>query len=441
MVLMNKEVLRFGVIGCGKVFNAAHIHAYLDLDGVELVGFYDVDPEHAVRTKAHFERLLDDRIAQVQQGNQSSSPDDAGSSYIEDAERYKTNKAHLRIFHTAEELLGNVDVVDICTPVKFHVPYSVMALEHGVNAMSEKPPARNWLETRQLMDAARNSQALYQLNDDNLFLPRYQMVRHVIESGEIGEVVSIWIARGSHGPQERAWFWDPQIAGGGALMDYGTHAVTSTWYLVGMDKVPRLVKSFRVSKRHAHRIIAGRVCEIGIDDDAHFKVCFEDPTTRDWQTVVIEATWSWPELGELGSDVAGYLEVRGTDGAILGYVNEKGQNCLRISRYGCGEHVLLVPPTRSERESFLAEIRNFVECIRAHKVSVLNEGVASEVAAVLGAVYLSELRGRIPVAIDEYKRFCLEELERTGNVETSVMSIIEKLTQSYRGSGDIFSHR
>ena len=45
-------------------------------------------------------------------------------------------------------------------------------------------------------------------------------------SGLIGEVQSLWIARGSHGG-EGGWFWNPVLSGGGCLMDYGTHAVAS----------------------------------------------------------------------------------------------------------------------------------------------------------------------------------------------------------------------
>ena len=433
MSKIKESVLRFGAIGCGTVFNHAHIHAYLDLCNVELVGLFDNNQRQAIQTREHFEKLIDERIKQLQHEEDEQEKHEESSENKKAIENLISKKNCIKVYDNLEDLFANVDVVDICTPVKYHIPIAIEAIKKSVHVMSEKPAARNWLEIEGLVKELKKSQKiLYQLNDDNLFLPRYQMIRHVIESGDIGEVVSIWIARGSHGPQERAWFWDPQTAGGGSLWDYGTHAVTSTWYLVGMDKVLHSVKSFTVTKKHKHRIIAGRVQEISVEDDAHFKVFFKDPSSNDIQTVVIEATWSWPELGKVGSDVTGYIEVKGSEGDILGYIDERGDSCLKVSKRGWGENILKVPTTTSERESFRAEIRNFSQCIYENKLSILNEYVAEEVTAALGAVYLSELSGRITISLEEFKNFCREEAKGEESKEEAISKIIAKLTQKYK---------
>jgi hypothetical protein len=94
-------------------------------------------------------------------------------------------------------------------------------------------------------------------------------------------------------------------SGGGCVMDYGSHAVTSTWFLVGYDKVPVEIRSLGLKTREPTRVVDGRYQHITIDDDATFKVRFVDSTNDDWITAIIQVTWSWPELGPDGSDVRG----------------------------------------------------------------------------------------------------------------------------------------
>src|SRR5262249_31901841 len=137
----------------------------------------------------------------------------------------------ISICNTPEELLEKVDMVDVCSTVRWHAYYAAMALEHNVHVVTEKPMARTWWEAQRVAEVAKTSKALFQLNDDNVFIPRYQALRHVVESGMIGEVQTIWIARGYPGSTRNAWFWESLEAGGGGIMDYGSHAVASTWFL------------------------------------------------------------------------------------------------------------------------------------------------------------------------------------------------------------------
>ena len=103
----------------------------------------------------------------------------------------------------------------------------------------------------------------------------------------IGEVQHIWITRGYHGPEDRGdWFWDPMENGGGAIMDYGSHAVSSVWFLAGYDKSPDRVRSLGIEARQKMRLIGGRFQQIETDDDAHFKVRFVNPKNGDPQYAV-----------------------------------------------------------------------------------------------------------------------------------------------------------
>ena len=382
--MLNSPPFRIGVLGAGKIFNEAHLPAYLTLDSVILTAIYDPDRERAEAARTHYDSLL------------------GGAGRSGEA-------GQVRLCVNPQELIDSVDLIDICSPARYHAQYAVMALRQDVHVMTEKPMARTWWEAQQVVEAARLSQAYFQLNDDNLFIPRYRALRNVIEHGMIGEVQHIWIARGYHGPEERGdWFWDPQENGGGAIMDYGSHAVSSVWFLAGYDTRPVEVRSLGIEAKQRQRIIGGRFRQIETDDDAHFKVRFQDQRTGDWITAVIEATWSWPELGPDGSDVHGYIEVEGSTGTVTACVDESGQDYLRIRTRSYGERKLLVEAAQSEVGSFHAEIDNFVKSIQAGVPSILNAEVAAGGIAMINSAQLSQLRGRVSITPADLARFSQE---------------------------------
>jgi predicted dehydrogenase len=382
---MSVKPFRVGCLGAGQVFQEAHLPAYVSLESVELAAIYDPDHKRAEAAREHYLSLL----------KESGQP---------------TDEIEIVLCESAEELISRVEMIDICSPARYHAQYAVMALEKNVHVMTEKPMARTWWEANQVVEAAHRSQALFQLNDDNLFLPRYRALRNVIEDGMIGEVQQIWITRGYHGPEERGdWFWNPMENGGGAIMDYGSHAVSSVWFLAGYDKVPVEVRSLGIQARQRLRLIGGRFRQIETDDDAHFKVRFVNRQNGDWITAIIEATWAWPELGRDGSDVHGYIEVEGSAGTVTACVDENEHNFLRVASRTFGERILHVEDALSEAGSFRAEIDNFVKSIRAGLPSILNADVAAGGIRMINSAQLSELRGRIAVSAEELMNFSREQ--------------------------------
>ncbi len=382
---MGDKPFRVGCMGAGQIFNEAHLPAYISLASVELAAIYDPDRKRAESTREHYIALL----------KEADQP---------------TEEMNIELRDSPEELISSVDMIDICSPARYHAQYAVMALEKNVHVMTEKPMARTWWEAKQVAEAARKSQAMFQLNDDNLFIPRYRALRNVIDDGMIGKIQHIWITRGYHGPEDRGdWFWDPLENGGGAIMDYGSHAVSSVWFLVGYDKSPVEVRSLGIEARQRLRLIGGRFRQIETDDDAHFKVRFVNPKNGDWITAVIEATWAWPELGRDGSDVHGYIEVEGSTGSVTACVDENGHNFLRVVSRTFGERIIHVEDALSEAGSFRAEIDNFVKSIRAGVPSILNAEVAAGGIGMINSAQLSELRGRVAITSDELIKFCKEQ--------------------------------
>jgi len=248
----------------------------------------------------------------------------------------------------------------------------------------------------------------------------------------IGQVQTVWIARGSHGPERNPWFWQPQEGGGGCVMDYGTHAVTSVWFLLGYDKVVAEVRSLGLAARQRMRLTGGRFRQIEIDDDAHFKVRFVDPEDGDWVTAVIEAAWSWPELGPRGDSLHGYICIKGSTGVATGYVDEEDRDYVRVTWYAGGERLFPVETVLAERESFHAEIDNFVRCIQAGEPSILNADVGVGVMGVLNAAQLSELRGRVAITLQDVAEFSQQIADDTPDPWQGGDRIIVALAKPYQ---------
>jgi len=407
---MSDKPFRVGCMGAGKIFNEAHLRAYISLDSVELGAIYDPDHQRAESTREHYLSLLKE----------------AGQN---------VDGIEVQLCDSPEELISSVDMIDICSPARYHAQYAVMALELNVHVMTEKPMARTWWEANKVEEAARRSQGMFQLNDDNLFIPRYRALRNVIDDGMIGEVQHIWITRGYHGPEDRGdWFWDPMENGGGAIMDYGSHAVSSVWFLAGYDKSPGDVRSLGIEARQKTRLIGGRFRQIETDDDAHFKVRFVNPRNGDWITAVIEATWAWPELGRDGSDVHGYIEVEGSRGTVTACVDENARDYLRVVSRTFGERIIPVEGALSEAGSFRLEIDNFVKSIRAGVPSILNANVAAGGIRMINSAQLSELRGRVTITPEELMEFSREYAEAASDPWKGGDQIISALYAPFRVS-------
>ena len=89
----------------------------------------------------------------------------------------------------------------------------------------EKPAARNLKELAILTAAAGANGVYVQVGFNHRYHPAFLKARQLFESGALGEMMFIR-ARYGHGGRigyDREWRADPNIAGGGELLDQGVH--------------------------------------------------------------------------------------------------------------------------------------------------------------------------------------------------------------------------
>ena len=203
-----------------------------------------------------------------------------------------------RITTRWEELAEDpgVDAVVIGTPNALHAPQAVACLRAGKHVLVEKPMAATLADAEVMAAAAGQSAALLMVGHCWRFHPDVRRMRDRIASGEFGEVVKTrgYGVHANWGPS--GWFTDPELAGGGALLDMGVHAIDTARFVLG-DPEPLDVCAV-VGTRYAR----GRYA---VDDDAVLLIRWSNGTNS-----IVESGWWQPHLSGLEADT----EVYGTGG-------------------------------------------------------------------------------------------------------------------------------
>jgi predicted dehydrogenase len=132
---------------------------------------------------------------------------------------------------TLEELLEHdLDGVVIATPSALHAEQAAAALDAGVAVFCQKPLGRTAEEARAVVAAARRADRL--LGVDLCY-------RHTRAAGALREILpalepidAVELAfHNAYGP-DRRWYYDAALAGGGCLLDLGTHLVDLALWLL-----------------------------------------------------------------------------------------------------------------------------------------------------------------------------------------------------------------
>jgi predicted dehydrogenase len=124
-----------------------------------------------------------------------------------------------------------LDAVVIATPSAAHSTQAVRALEHGLAVFCQKPLGRNAQEARMVVEAARSADRLLCVDFCYRFTDGIQKMYQLVNSGELGQVYAAdLVFHNAYGP-DKPWFYDPELSGGGCLMDLGSHLVDlALWF-------------------------------------------------------------------------------------------------------------------------------------------------------------------------------------------------------------------
>jgi predicted dehydrogenase len=215
------DKLRVGLIGCGNVVSYGHKPALTTLPDVELVALADITPERRKIGQDWF-GLRDDQL-------------------------YADYKDVLAI--------EAIDAVAVTVPQQFRRQIVLDALAAGKHVLSEKPIADTPVVAAELIRAAEKAGLLIGMVHNYHFLPEYRMLKHLLDSGTIGDMrvlnmnflgVIDYPGAADYKPDWR----HTMSAGGGVLMDM-IHAVYLVEWLAGEQAIQ--VNAFVDAPTYAHR--------------------------------------------------------------------------------------------------------------------------------------------------------------------------------------------
>jgi len=273
----------------------------------------------------------------------------------------------------------DIDLYVIGVPNYAHMEISLKLSAAGKNQVCTKPLARNAEEARIMYEAAVKAGAIHGYAETEVFAPAVVKARDIVVSGGIGDVK--WVrSRESHSGPHSEHFWNPDLSGGGALVDMGCHCIEAARYFIGKDVRPKEVFAWGDTMVH----------EIRGEDNALAIIRFENGSIGHLEV-------SWTSKG--GLDLRN--EVHGSDGAVFTDIT-RGTPIHGFTTGGSGYIVekadaetgwVYPVPEEAFTYGYQAEMKHFVECVREGKRPRETYEDGYIVNAVMDAAYRSMKSG------------------------------------------------
>ncbi len=164
------------------------------------------------------------------------------------------------VFTDIDSLLSaKPDALVLAVPNQMHASAALAAFDAGVDVLVEKPMALDGPQARRMSERAAELERVLMVGHMWRYDPQALWLRDAVVAGQLGTVVKTK-SYGVHvdwGPS--GWFTDPELAGGGALIDMGVHAIDTTRFLLGDPKpvsvYARLGTRYRTDPVDDHGII------------------------------------------------------------------------------------------------------------------------------------------------------------------------------------------
>ncbi|XAS69426.1 Gfo/Idh/MocA family oxidoreductase [Micrococcaceae bacterium Sec5.7] len=188
----------------------------------------------------------------------------------------------LRYVHSYEEALAwYPDVVIVTAENSRHRELVEAAAMAGAHILCEKPLATTPEDARAMVRAAQEANVFLMAAYPVRFSPAFLSLRDRIRAGKLGRILAI---RGTNNGKipldDRAWFTDPKLSGGGALVDHVVHCADLIDELLG----DRAVQVRAVTNRILHED-AG----VGVETGGLVTVIYPDGVIAS-----IDCSWSCP---------------------------------------------------------------------------------------------------------------------------------------------------
>lgn len=129
---------------------------------------------------------------------------------------------------------ADLDVIYVATPHNLHHEGVTLALNAGKHVFVEKPFALNRARSVEMVELARRKELFLAEALWTFYLPKFDVLRQLLETKAIGEIKSVYTDYGEYFARDHRIF-DPKLAGG-PLLDLGTYPVSLLSEIFGVPE-------------------------------------------------------------------------------------------------------------------------------------------------------------------------------------------------------------
>lgn len=285
-----------------------------------------------------------------------------------------------------------------------------------IGVCCEKPLARTADEAEEMVKLVEKSGLLHGYLENQVFSPSIIRAKETVWKYGAKYSGRPYLARAAeeHSGPHSAWFWNPQLSGGGTLLDMSCHSIEATRnFLTNPEKPkealkPRIVQAIIASLKWVKEPYVSRLKEnYGVDyrsapaeDYAFTLVVYED---EDGSLVLSEARTSWSFVGpglRLTFEVLG-PEYSVTINTLQQELNVFFSRNIKIppteefvEKQSAEQGLMPMIPNEAITYGYQDENRYMVECFLKKKQPEENWRDGLLVAQLMMASYLSAEKGR-----------------------------------------------
>lgn len=247
---------------------------------------------------------------------------------------------------------ANLDLVSIVLPNSLHAQVSIDAMEAGVNVIVEKPMSITEAEAQRMIDVAHKTNKRLMVMYNRRYRADALWMYDLIRNGDLGDIYQVDIYwRRETGIPGWGWAGDKSVAGGGALIDLGVHALDLALWMLDFPKVKTVSGATRtLFGQHGLKTWGDnpQARDFGVEDGAVGFMRFDNGVN-----MTVQASWAEhiaPKEDRLR------IEFQGTKGGIvLDIPNYTREDTLRYYTEINGVPSTIIPHLSWKSEDVIAQ--------------------------------------------------------------------------------------
>lgn len=256
-----------------------------------------------------------------------------------------------------------LDAALVCTPPATHPEICAELMDAGLHVLCEKPLAVSSAAAEEMIAAAEAKGVLFTMASKFRYVPDVAQAKSIITSGVIGELVLFENVFTGRVDMTHRWNSDPEVSGGGVLIDNGTHSVDVSRFFLGEIVAVQAMEGRRIQ-------------QLPVEDTAKMFIQSEGGVLGS-----IDLSWS------VSKELPYYIAAYGSAGTLL-----VGWRDSRYRRSGDAEWTIF-GAGYDKFTAFTRQVENFAGAVRGEEELLVAPEDALASVRVIEAAYRSLQRG------------------------------------------------